>query len=66
MSNKSIENNEPLLEGAIIIYLAVVEDANMLKKTHVVTEAHELIHRNNYKTETDYYTALTEYIMANI
>ncbi|SDP35754.1 hypothetical protein [Clostridium gasigenes] len=66
MNNKIKKDKEELLESAIMLYLSVVEDACALREVDVVSIAHDSIHRDNYKTETDYYTALTEYIIANL
>lgn len=60
------KNNEYLLDNAILMYLSIIEDACALREVEVVSSSHELIHRNDYNTEVDYFTALTDYIISNL
>lgn len=60
------EDKEPLLESAVCLYLSCVEDACALREIEVVSRAHNLINKETYQTEIDYYNALTEYIIENL
>lgn len=60
------KNNEYLLDNAILLYLSIIEDACALRELEVVSCSHKLINRKDYDTEVDYFTALTDYIIANL
>lgn len=57
---------EPLLEPTIYSYLNAVDDANALGEIEIVSKAHSLIKKEEFSTETDYFIALTEYIIENL
>lgn len=66
MDFQAQREKEPLLESTICFYLSAVDDANALGEIEVVSKAHSFIKKEEFNTETEYYTALTEYIIDNL
>lgn len=54
------------LQKAVELYIYSAEDAYSLCESYIITSAHEFIKKNQYKTETEYYEALTDFIIKNL
>lgn len=54
---------EELLDGAIAIYLTYVDTANELGKVDLVNRANEIIKKDMFDSDIEYYTELTKYIL---
>lgn len=56
-------NNNLELNSAIAIYLTYVDTANELGKVDLVNRANEVIKRDMFNSDIEYYTELTKYIL---
>lgn len=56
-------HNNLELDSAIAIYLTYVDTANELGKVDLVNRANEVIKRDMFNSDIEYYTELTKYIL---
>lgn len=65
MNSNKIEYNKKLLDE-IGLYLSFAQDAYIDRKPYIITEAHEIIKKSNYKDDCEYYNELTDYIIIKL
>lgn len=56
-------NNDLELNSAIALYLTYVDTANELGKVDLVNKANEIIKKDMFNSDIEYYTELSKYIL---